>query len=232
MSPILVVEDERSLRVDLVDYLAAHGHEVTGLVCAAELRAALAARDEPGPAVVILDVGLPDGNGFDLATEIRAGRDCGIIMLTAYGEPEDRIRGFNSGADIYLVKHAPLREILAATESLLRRLEISPARAPAADVWSLDRTNWVLEAPDGTKVKLTATEYTFLLALSERPGEPCLREDLIERLARPQTSWSGRHLDAVVSRLRRKVAGHTETDFPVKMVYGKGYAFAAALRQS
>ncbi|MEJ2035087.1 MAG: response regulator transcription factor [Maritimibacter sp.] len=234
MSHIIVVEDEQALRIDLIDYLMAHGYEVTGAASAAELRAALADRSKSAPELIILDIGLPDGNGFDLAEEIRQGWSGGIIMLTAFGATEDRIRGFHSGADIYLVKHAPLREILAATQSLLRRVQNTAKALTTAqsDHWSLNSADWMLHAPDGTEIALTATEYGFLQALSECLGAPCLRADLVQRLARPQTDWNDRHLDAVVSRLRRKVASQTTIPLPVRMVYGKGYAFTAELQQS
>ncbi len=234
MSHIIVVEDEQALRVDLIDYLMAHGHEVSGAGSAEELRTALADRSKSAPELIILDVGLPDGNGFDLAEEIRSNWGGGIIMLTAFGATEDRIRGFHSGADIYLVKHAPLREILAATQSLLRRVQNTTQASTTAnaDHWSLNAADWVLRTPDGAEISLTSTEYGFLQALSECPGAPCLREDLIKRLARPQTVWNDRHLDAVISRLRRKVAGQTTLSLPVRMVYGKGYAFTAELQQS
>ena len=130
MTSILVVEDEPRLRADLVDFLRLSGFAVTGVATARDLRAVLA--DGEAPALIVLDVGLPDGNGFDLAAEIRRGHDCGIIMLTALGDSDDRIRGFESGADIYLVKGSTLREIEAAIRSLLRRTGRMAAGADGA----------------------------------------------------------------------------------------------------
>src|SRR5690606_26173582 len=92
--------------------------------------------------IVILDIGLPDGNGFDLAAQIRESHSCGINMMTAHGEPDDRCRGYDSGADIYLVKHCSVREIEASIQSLLRRLQ-NPQAAPGAvpDQWVLNRAS-------------------------------------------------------------------------------------------
>lgn len=227
MTRILVVEDEPSLRTDLVDYLTMRGFAAAGVGTARELRTVVTAPNPP--AIVILDIGLPDGNGFDLAGEIRDHIDCGIIMLTALGEADDRIRGFESGADIYLVKHSSLREIEATVHSLLRRLQdpriTAAGRVP--DQWVLDRSAWHLVAPNRIEVKLTATELAFIAALLDNVGQPCSRETLAEMLARPQTNWDNRHLDAVVNRLRRKIKETAQLEAPIKMVYGRGYAFSA-----
>jgi len=223
---ILVVEDEPSLRNDLVEYLTMRGFATRGVGTAQELRA-IVAQPNP-PAVIILDIGLPDGNGFELAGEIRKSLDCGIIMLTALGEADDRIRGFESGADIYLVKHSSLREIEATVQSLLRRLQ-DPRPVPRGetDRWVLNRAAWHLVAPNRCEIKLTATELAFVSALVERSGQPCSRDELAQILARPQANWDNRHLDAVVNRLRRKIKDTAELDPPIKMIYGKGYAFSA-----
>jgi two-component system OmpR family response regulator len=224
---ILVVEDEPSLRTDLVEYLTMRGFETDGVGTARDLRAGLAAGKVP--AIVILDIGLPDGNGFELAREIRAKSDCGIIILTALGESDDRIRGFESGADIYLVKHSSLREIEATVQSLMRRLQDPQTRAVnrEPDQWLLNRSTWTLTAPNRTEIKLTATEHAFIGALLDKAGQPCSREELAQLLARPQTSWDNRHLDAVVNRLRRKIKDYSQIEAPIKMIYGRGYTFSA-----
>ncbi|EKF17512.1 response regulator transcription factor [Nitratireductor pacificus] len=228
MSHILIVEDEDSLRTDLIDYMGLHGYETTGVASADELETAL--ETIPQPHVVILDISLPDGNGFELAPKIRQRFDCGIIMLTAHGDAESRVRGFDSGADIYLVKHTSLREILAAIQSLMRRLPIHGEHWNAASEWVLDDAAWRLVPPDGASIKLTSTERAFLAALIENSGTPCSREDLARLLSNRQTQFDNRHLDAVVSRLRRKIQDHTAAEQPIKSVYGVGYSFSAAGR--
>ncbi len=225
MTRILVVEDEPSLRIDLVDYLAMRGFSASGVGTAAALNAEL--RKPELPDIIVLDIGLPDGNGFDLAARIRQNHACGIIMLTAHGEPDDRVRGFESGADIYLVKHSSLREIEASIQSLLRRLR-NPRAAP--DQWVLNRGSWLLTAPNRRDIRLTATEFAFLSALLEQIGQPRSRDSLAQILARPQTSWDNRHLDAVVNRLRRKIKETAQLEAPIKMIYGHGYSFSAPAR--
>ena len=225
MTHILIVEDEIRLRKDLVDFLGLCGFSASGVATAHELQEAL--QEGRAPDVVILDVGLPDGNGFELASQLRKTHRCGIIMLTALGDSDDRIRGFESGADIYLVKHSTLREIEAATRSLLRRNgPLSASTNGDGDRWVLDGTNWLLTAPNHRSLKLTATEFAFMRALCSRGGT-CQREDLLEILARPRSNFGNGHLDAIVSRLRRKIEESTNLTAPIKVVYGVGYTFTA-----
>lgn len=224
MTHILIVEDEPRLRQDLGDFLQLRGFTTTGVETARDMRSALAAGCTP--AIVILDVGLPDGDGFELAAELRRSHACGIIMLTALGHSDDRIRGFDSGADIYLVKDSTLREVEAAIRSLLRRTGVSPdATSSADDRWVLNSATWQLCAPSQQALKLTATEFAFVSALCQRCGEVCQRKDLIEILMRPRSHFDNRHLDAVVSRLRRKIEQTLHVPAPIKVVYGVGYTF-------
>ena len=224
MTHILIVEDEPRLRKDLGDFLELRGFTITGVGTAGDMRKAFAAGCVP--AIVVLEVGLPDGDGFELAAEIRRSHACGIIMLTALGHSDDRIRGFDSGADIYLVKDSTLREVEAAIRSLLRRTGILPdATAPADDRWVLGSATWHLHAPNQHALKLTATEFAFMNVLCQRSGEVCQRKDLIDILMRPRSHFDNRHLDAVVSRLRRKIEQHLKVPAPIKVVYGVGYTF-------
>lgn len=219
MSPrVLIVEDEPRLRTDLVDFLTIAGFEARGVATAQALRQAL--QNDALPDVIVLDVGLPDGNGFDLAIVIRNTLDCGIIMLTALGGSDARVRGYESGADIYLVKHSTLREIEAAINSLLRR-----TGGHGDTTWVLNTTSWELRAPNHRVLKLTATEFAFMRELCSHCDEVCRRDALAAQLARPKTTFDNRHLDAVVSRLRRKLAAATDLEPPIKVVYGVGYTF-------
>lgn len=228
MTHILIVEDELRLRQDLGDFLKLRGYDIAEAATAGDMRAALSAG--PRPAVIILDVGLPDGNGFDLASEVRRDCDCGIIMLTAFGDSADRVRGFDSGADIYLVKHSTLREIEAAIRSLLRRTgNLGRREIGEEGRWILDTANWTMTSPDGAAIKLTATEFAFLDLLCKRQGQVCSRDDLVMALARPGGHFGNRHLDAVVSRLRRKFGRATDISCVIKAVYGVGYSFTARI---
>ncbi|WP_435656395.1 response regulator transcription factor [Brucella pituitosa] len=226
MTHILIVEDEPRLRKDLVDFLALTGFTARGVATAAEMRDALA--NDQFPSVIVLDIGLSDGNGFDLAAEVRKSHDCGIVMLTAFGDSHDRIRGFDSGADIYLVKDSTLREVEAAIRSLLRRAgNLTESAKETAELWILNSANWTLIAPNQQILKLTATEFAFMKALCSRCGDIVQREGLAEILACQRSSFDKRHLDTVVSRLRRKIEDRSRLPAPIMVVYGVGYTFTA-----
>lgn len=235
MPDVLVIEDAEIPRTDLVDYLSLKGFRAAGVGTGAEARAVLAAAL---PTIVVLDICLPDCSGFDLAREIRDrhGLACGIVMLSGLGSIEDKVEGMSSGADIYLVKNASLREIEANVRSLARRLSspspASPAKSPAAFLpsspvadWRLDPASWRLTAPNEATVQLTATEFACLSRLSECRGSPASRGDLIAALDRPSMRYNDRNLDALISRLRRKVERACGLELPVSVVYGVGYVF-------
>ena len=224
MTYILVVEDEPSLRADLVDYLTICGYTATGVGDARSFEAAFSSRE---PDILILDIGLPDGNGLDLARQARARSDCGILMLTAHSETEMRVEGLDSGADTYLVKHTSLTEIAATVRSLLRRLDRVGRTGPAGGNWRFDPSNWVLIAPNETILPLTATEVAFMTALIAAKGSICPRNTLLQAVSRPGAPANERNLDAIVRRLRRKVESTTGTKAPIHMVYGQGYLFTA-----
>ncbi|KXO73008.1 response regulator transcription factor [Brucella anthropi] len=227
MTHILIVEDEPRLRKDLVDFLVLSGFSAKGAATASEMRDAL--ENEQPPAVIVLDVGLPDGDGFELAAEIRQSRACSIIILTAFGDSDDRVRGFDSGADIYLVKDSTLREVEAAIRSLLRRANSLPESAKQdTGLWMLNSAGWTLTAPNQQIIKLTATEFAFMKALCDRSGEIVQREGLAETLAGQRSNFDKRYLDAVVSRLRRKIESQAQLPAPIMVVYGVGYTFTGA----
>lgn len=231
MTRVLIIEDEPALRADLVDYLSMRGFEVDGIGRVAEFDAAMAAG--PTPAVVVLDIGLPDGDGFELAQRIRRNFDTGIIILTARGDSDDRIQGFESGADIYLVKHSTLREIEAAIQSLVRRLtghHSGRSELTATADWVLDSRSWDLIAPNHQTIRLTAAELTFLHLLMSQPSKTCERDTLASALARPRAHFDNRHLDALVNRLRRKIERIAGEESPIKVVYGMGYVFSRSAR--
>ncbi|MEQ8249614.1 MAG: response regulator transcription factor [Oceanibaculum nanhaiense] len=224
MTYILVVEDEPPLRADLVDYLTICGYIAVGVGSAGSFEREFAARE---PDVLILDIGLPDGNGLDLARQARARSDCGILMLTAHSESEMRIEGLDSGADAYLVKHTSLSEIAATVRSLLRRLDRSGHSGSNEHNWRFDPSDWLLIAPNETSVPLTATEVTFMTALIAAKGNICPRDTLLQAVSRPGAPANERNLDAIVRRLRRKVESTTGSKAPIRMVYGRGYLFTA-----
>ncbi len=230
MHDILVVDDDHSLRLDLVDYLTIKGFRAAGAGSAAACRQAL---DRTAPDLVVLDVQLPDGHGFALAREIqsRFGAGCGVVMLTGLATPDDRVGGLEVGADAYLVKNATLREIEATVRSVLRRLPAPANRPEAAPTpfevggWRLLRSEWALESPNMVRITLTSTEVALLEMVLANPGKACSRADLIAILKRPSMRFNERNLDEVVRRLRRKVEQASGMTLPIRVAYGVGYSF-------
>ncbi|MDD5297313.1 MAG: response regulator transcription factor [Rhodocyclaceae bacterium] len=218
---IIVVDDEPALRDILAAGLAHFGHRVRGANDGAELDALLSA----APAdTVILDVGLPGENGYEIAARLRQSWRGGIVMATAWGDIDRRVHGLNVGADAYLVKPLDLRELAAVLESLARRL-LPPAQSP----WRLDTSRSVLHTPAGVAIPLTAHEYLFLAPLVRNLGENIARSILFQRLAYPDSRHGDLRLEALVSRLRAKVRRLAPLEpLPVQGRTNLGYAFLAA----
>jgi two-component system, OmpR family, response regulator len=232
MANIAVVEDETSLRADLVEYLSACGHDVIGCEDGSALDRAQSARPAD---IIILDVNLPGEDGFSIAKRLRDHSEVGIIMLTARGVNVDRVVGLEIGADVYLVKPIELRELEAQVRTLARRLKAQPVASapvtqpvvPAAGSWIYDQVAWALIAPGGATLKLTANERVFLNLLVERPGEPVSRADIFRALGKREWDMGDRSVDSMVRRLRSKGEETLGRDLPIEAVHGTGYAFAA-----
>ncbi len=239
-----MVEDEADLRDDLVEYLDRCGFEVRGASRGAELDRLL----ESGPAdVIVLDINLPDEDGFSVARRIRTSSHAAIIMLTARSSLIDRVIGLELGADVYLVKPVDFREVEAQVKALMRRMQkgIAPLTAPepppaaasaaAADArkaWVFDDIEWRIQPPTGAAVPLTATEYKFLSLLVTAPGEPVTRQDISVALTGRDWDPYSRSIDSLVRRLRIKVEERSGCALPVQAVHGVGYAFVGPVVSS
>ncbi|KAA0594193.1 response regulator transcription factor [Azospirillum lipoferum] len=237
-----MVEDEADLRDDLVEYLDRCGFEVLGASRGAELDRLL----EAGPAdVIVLDINLPDEDGFSVARRVRASSSAAIIMLTARSGLIDRVIGLELGADVYLVKPVDFREVEAQVKALMRRMQKAAAPSPAAEpapaspcaaapadarvdsrkAWMFDDIEWRIQPPTGSAVPLTATEYKFLSLLVTAPGEAVSRQDISIALTGRDWDPYSRSIDSLVRRLRIKVEERSGCALPVQAVHGVGYAF-------
>lgn len=227
MVKVLVVEDDDDLRGTLVDCLGLAGHQPRGVGSARDAYKALSA--DPCT-VAIIDVGLPDEDGFSIARTLSGRRDLGIIILTARSGLVDRLTGFDAGADVYFVKPVDCRELALAVGNLGRRIAqppAAPAAVPPAPAWRLDRHGWALVAPGGAVADLTAKEIALLDRLVQRRGQPVTRAELIGVLGYRHDELAERRLDAVVGRLRRKLEAQTGEGFPIKTLHAVGYVFTA-----
>jgi len=222
---ILVVDDDDRLRELLRKYLSDNGFIVISATDAQNARAKLASLAFD---LIVLDLMMPGESGLDFAADLRTTSDIPILMLTAMGESEDRIRGLEHGADDYLTKPFEPRELLLRVNNILKRV---PQRSEDDDApriitmgaacFDLDRG--VLKVDD-QPVRLTTVEVQLLKVLAERPGEPLTRDDLIERTgAGADASGGGRAVDVQVTRLRRKIEADPKLPRYLQTVRGKGY---------
>ncbi|MDE1145097.1 MAG: response regulator transcription factor [Azospirillaceae bacterium] len=230
MPRLLIVEDEASLRDDLVVFLEAKGHATIGVGSLAEALHRMATDTFD---LIILDLGLPDGHGVQLLSDIRAhrGLHCGVVVLTAHQDLEDKLQALEAGSDAYLVKHASLREIEYTIRNVLKRLPEGPPPPGAAPgpEWTLAPRGRLLIAPGGENVPLTPRELTFMTLLAEAGTNVCDHARLAQGLGDSGDLTSG-GLNAMVRRLRQKIEDRTGQESPVRAVYGRGYSFAAPLR--
>jgi two-component system, OmpR family, phosphate regulon response regulator PhoB len=217
---ILMVEDEESITVPLSEALDREGFDTQVAGTVAE---ALEKAEQQMPDLVLLDVMLPDGSGYDVARTLRERSRVPIIMLTARGEESERVRGLATGADDYIVKPFSVPELSARVRALLRRA--APERL--ADVLSFGELEVDREkkrvSRAGRAIDLGPTEYRLLEFLMERPGRVFSREQLLNGVWGSQIYIDERTVDVHVGRLRKALNRGYETD-PIRTVRGAGYA--------
>ena len=232
---IVVVEDEATQRHLLVDYLARQNFRVRGVSGGAALRK-LMERDRP--ALVLLDVGLPDEDGFAIARWLReSSARIGIIMVTTASDTVDRVVGLEIGADDYIAKPFEPRELLARVKSVLRRATgAAPATAgPRIRMGCrvLDLEKRVLVDPaNGQEEALTASEFDLLRVFAEHPNKPLLRDWLLEVTAHREMEPFDRAIDLRITRLRRKIEVDPAHPSAIRTVRGMGYMFVPPTHQS
>jgi DNA-binding response OmpR family regulator len=184
--------------------------------------------------VALVDIGLPDQSGYVLAEYIRANTDMAVIILTARATVDDRVKGYDSGADLYLVKPVDCRELASAVISLAQRqqtrTEPHQSLPPAVENWMLCMGTWSLTAPDGSGITLTAKEMQFLELLAATPGRSVMRDTLLTKLYLRHDEYTSRSLDSLVRRLRAKITSVTGEPAPIKTAHAVGYCFSAVLR--
>jgi two-component system, OmpR family, phosphate regulon response regulator OmpR len=219
---ILVVDDDARLRGLLSRFLAEKGFRVTTAESAEEARAKLRS---VFPDLMVLDVMMPGESGLELIASLRNAhhQNLPVLLLTARGAPEDRIAGFEAGADDYLGKPFEPMELVLRIRAMLRRVPppVGPSTGPVSlGPLEFDPERGELHAPEGT-VRLTGGEAALLSALARKPNEVLSREEIAAALG---TDDSGeRAIDVQVTRLRRKIEPDTREPRYLHTVRGRGY---------
>lgn len=226
---ILLIEDDSRLAGMVQEYLGKAGYHVVHAENGAR-GLALHAR-EPAD-VIILDLMLPDGDGLDICRQIRARSDSPILMLTARGDPMDRVVGLEMGADDYLPKPFEPRELLARLRAILRRSRATPRTGSSTDVLrygrlEIDRSSREVRL-DGAPCSLTGYQFALLLALAEHAGRVMSRDALMDAIKGEQFEAFDRSIDVHVSRIRAAIEDDPKKPRRVITMRGTGYVFAKA----
>ena len=225
---VLIVEDERKLRDFIRSYLERAGFAVLSTGSGAE---ALTLATDAAPDLVVLDLGLPDVPGETVARELRTMSEVPILMLTARVTEEDRIRGFELGADDYVIKPFSPRELVLRVQAILRR---GGPSAGAQGVASYGGGALVIDEPRrtvtvrGTQVQLTPTEWGILAALATVPGRVYSRFELINKVRGYEFEGYERTIDSHVKNLRRKIEEDPGNPRIIVTVLGGGYRLGVA----
>ena len=225
---ILVVDDEPDIVALVAYHLAKAGYRVS-TASAADDALEVARRERP--ALVVLDLMLPDRSGFDVLEQLRADEathDVAVLLLTARREEPDRIRGLSLGADDYLTKPFSPQELVLRVGAILRRVSSAPPTPADGDVLSvgslrIDRAAMTVDV-DGRRVELTPTEFRLLLTLAERRGRVQARGHLLETVWEAAPDIQTRTVDMHVQRLRSKLGEAGEL---IETVRGFGYRLRA-----
>ena len=216
---VLVVDDDDRLRRLLQRYLGENGFRVTTAATAAEARATMRSVQ---PDLMVLDVAMPGETGLDLTESMRRERsDLPILLLTARGGPEDRIAGFEAGADDYLPKPFDPYELVLRIRAMLRRVvPAEPAGSVQLGGLAFDVARGELSGPDGV-VHLTGGEAALLGLLARVPGDVLSREAIGQSLGMDEAGE--RAIDVQVTRLRRKIEADPREPRFLHTVRGRGY---------
>jgi two-component system response regulator PhoP len=229
---LAVIEDDEDLRANLLLTLRSKKFPAWGAASAEEFyreRAVLPAD------IVLIDLGLPGEDGLTALRHLRQNSNLGIIVVTARGGTEHRIAGLEAGADHYFVKPVDPRELLAAIDTLWRRvggkpISISPRAGDEEPgrIWVLSRADGCLKLPDGRKLPLSQREYEYLACLMDNPGTLFTKDALHQHLFPDLVEIDPHRVEVILSRLRQKAESQLGLTLPIRTVFGKGFAFVGA----
>lgn len=219
---VLVVEDEHDLLDATVTFLNLEGLVTDGVGSLAAADSWLRTHNVD---MLVLDLGLQDGDGLHWLQHHASLRDKGVVITTARGHEHARIQGVRSGADVYLVKPVALEELSSLLHNLWRRL-----RGQLDQRWLLQPLGWLLQPPAGHPVRLTHSELLVLQRLAIQPGQAVSRQSLVEALGQDPEVYDYRRMEVLMRRLRNKVREASGMELPLETVHRLGYALITPIR--
>jgi len=231
---VLLVDDDQELCALLKEWLSQDGFQITAVHDTASAQSYLLS--EELPEAVILDVMLPDGNGLEFLRTLRTQhQDLPVLMLSARGEPTDRILGLELGADDYLAKPCDPRELTARLRAVLRRSQPVDEANNDRETQSITFDDLAYNPINGIllvkneEVSLTVSEGKVLETLLQNPGEPIEKHRLTELALGRKLTLYDRSIDMHISNLRRKLGSHPNGEPRILSIRGRGYYYAPYL---
>ena len=219
---VLIIDDDEKLNKLLTDYLGKMGFEVKSATLPSQ---GLEKLEREAPDLVILDVMLPEMDGFEVCRTIRKSSSIPVIMLTARGEVMDRVVGLEIGADDYLPKPFEPRELVARIQSILRRVQAKRSSG-VKKIGGLSINFHKLEVTvDEKPAGLTSSEFECLALLVKNSGKVLNRDQIIEQLHGIEWDAFNRSVDITMSRVRQKLGDDPKSPRFIKTIWGTGYLF-------
>ena len=227
---LFVDDDERICRL-VKRYVEKNDFD---MICAHNGKEAHALLQDNTVTLILLDVMLPDTDGFTLAREIRTTSTTPIIFLTAKAEIDDKVSGLEIGADDYITKPFEEKELIARIQTVLRRTQTSVGTTNNKKLarfsgWSLDFLKQTLSSPEGEKIEITSTEYTLLSKLVSLSNNTISREEILNILSGREWSPLDRSADMAISKLRKKIEKDPHRPEIIKTIRNKGYQLTAVV---
>lgn len=227
---ILIVDDDREISTLLAEYLEKNGYRA---VTAGDGKAMQKALQDHRIDLIVLDLNLPGEDGLTLCRNLRSHSAIPVIMLTARGEPVDRILGLEMGADDYVPKPFEPRELFARIRSVLRRTQALPPNMQSSETqqikfagWTMDVTQRHLINPSGVVVALSGAEYRLLKIFLDHANRVLSRDHLLNLTQGRDADPFDRSIDLQISRLRQKLGDDARSPQIIKTVRNEGYVLA------
>lgn len=235
MSPsrprIAVIDDNQDLREELIFFLQHRDYTAWG----AESAESFWKKLHRHPAdIVLVDLGLPGEDGFSVVDYLNGLQGFGVIIVTARGQQQDKLRGLNLGADLYLVKPVNFAELITVINSLWQRLQRAESLPATAQRTGDSNTQWQLQASNSclqigaASMKLSPQEYELLYILGHSAGEVFNRQTLTDLLFRHDDQPDSHRVDVILSRLRKKAKIH-QVHLPIRSIFGRGLVFVGTM---